>query len=278
MQYVGLGRAPPGRRSRRAPRPADDQRSRLSRKPIARRRSAISQPRLLYWHVGDGRFKDMSTTAGPGISAALVVARIGGGRSRQRRLARSGGQQHGGAAQPAEEPRAAAALAAGPARRARRPTATPSARARSCTSGGRRVSGEVQTGSSYPVAERSPHPRRAGRRHALRSRSRWCGPAGGARRSPAAPQIASSRWSRARGRRRQGALTSGLSPKPMRGVQSCMHSERRNPTHVVSLRYPGAHSPAESRRTRTSSFWWLTPFTPRVGPARFERGGRRIAR
>ena len=52
------------------------------------------QPRLLYWNVGGGRFKDISGESGPGIREALVVARIGGRRPRQRRGARGRGQQH----------------------------------------------------------------------------------------------------------------------------------------------------------------------------------------
>ena len=70
------------------------------------------QPRLLYWHVGNGRFRDLSAQAGAGISRALVVARLRDGRPRRRRLARNRRQQHGRASEPAEEHGTAPALAA----------------------------------------------------------------------------------------------------------------------------------------------------------------------
>ena len=107
-----LGRPPRGRRPRRPPRPADGQRPRLSRRPTQLAGVQYRQPRLLYWNVGGGRFKDISGRGGPGISRGLVVARVRGRRPRQRRLARGRREQHGRAAQPAEELRRAQELAA----------------------------------------------------------------------------------------------------------------------------------------------------------------------
>ena len=75
--------------------------------------STYRQQRLFYWNVGKGRFVDLSEKAGPGITDALVVARLGAGGSRQRRLARGRHQQHRRAAEPAQEFGSEEELAAG---------------------------------------------------------------------------------------------------------------------------------------------------------------------
>ena len=106
------------------------------------------QPRLLYWNVGGGRFKDISAAAGPGSRRAVVVARVRRRRSRQRRLARGRRQQHGRAPSllknfgPRKNWLLVRLQGVGSNRDAM------GARV-SVYVGGRRLSGEVQTGSSY---------------------------------------------------------------------------------------------------------------------------------
>ena len=106
------------------------------------------QPRLLYWHVGNGRFRDLSAQAGAGITAALLVARLRDRRPRRRRVARGRRQQHGRASKPAEEhgPRQHWLLV-----RLVGVTANRDAIGARIVvhAAGRRVSGEVQSGSSY---------------------------------------------------------------------------------------------------------------------------------
>ena len=111
--------------------------------------AATAQPRLLYWNVGGGRFKDISDRRRARHPRGVVVARFGGRRSRQRRLARGGRQQHGRAAEPAQEHRARARTGCSCVRSARARTATRSARASRVFVGDRRLSGEVQGGASF---------------------------------------------------------------------------------------------------------------------------------
>ncbi len=149
-EYVGWGVHLARCRSRWATGPPDDQRSRLPRGRIRRRRSGTGSRACS---------TGTSATAGSRISRRrqaresrepLLVARLRGRRPRRRRLARGRGEQHGRASEPAEELRdrdkhwllVAAAWAS-------RRTGMQSARASSCTTAGRRVSGEVQSGSSY---------------------------------------------------------------------------------------------------------------------------------
>ena len=77
MAVRRLGRPFPRRGPRRPQGHAADQRSRLSGSGSQTPGCSYRQPRLLYWNVGGGKFKDCLGSSGPGHREPLVVARLG---------------------------------------------------------------------------------------------------------------------------------------------------------------------------------------------------------
>ena len=207
------------------------------------------QPRLLYWNVGGGRFKDVSGGAGAGITRALVVARFGRRRPGRRRHARDRDQQPGGPPEPAEELRSSEELAARAVRgRQGQPRRGGSAGLRL-----RRRSPAVGRGperDELRVAERPAPALRPGRRRALLPDRGANGPAAGGSPSRAGRLTGLSCSNRARAH-------------PWRAVRG--RSPRRAPCAWCwpPRRRPQAQGMATSDRVQAPGFWPTKGAPPR---------------